>query len=320
MIEVLFLGLVALALTFALLAPLESLRWWSRRKDAPALEGLARPEAGDGVPAARRDARLFVVYLSGIGAVDGTTDSRREQAVLATLSRELPDAVVTADVFPYAVENRGLTQRATNWFWKRLQRLQRVPVANTASKLINLRNALRVLVSADPRYGPTFNLAVAQEIAESLSRHGYDWDVRPPVTVVGYSGGGQIALGASWFLAALDVPVSVFSIGGVLAADPALDRVQHLWHVYGSRDRIQSLGRVVFPGRWPTARISPWARALREGRITMRRIGPMRHMGSRDYFDRHNKDADGVDYRRLTVEALLDALRADPDLPDAVGR
>ncbi|TDE91566.1 hypothetical protein EXU48_15580 [Occultella glacieicola] len=315
MIEMVLLGLVALALIFALLAPLESLRWWSRRKDSAVLDSLARPETDDGVPALAREARLFVVYLSGIGAVDGTTDSRREQAVLATLAQELPDAVVTADVFPYAVDNRGLTQRATNWFWKRLQRLQRVPVAKTASKLINLRNALRVLVSADPRYGPSFNLAIAQEIAESLSRHGYDWDARAPVTVIGYSGGGQIALGASWYLAALDVPVSVFSIGGVLASDPALDRVQHLWHVYGSKDRIQLLGPTVFPGRWPTARVSSWARALREGRITMSCIGPMRHMGRRDYFDRHVTDDDGVAYRQRTVDALLAALRTEMERP-----
>ncbi|WP_156252895.1 hypothetical protein [Pseudactinotalea terrae] len=309
MISMLVAGGVALLLAFAFLAPLESLRWWSRRSDDEVLGELTRAEIeADGGAVLSPQPRRFVVYLSGIGAVDGTTGSRREQAVLDAVLERLPDMVVAADVFPYAVDNRGLTQRATTWFWKRLQRLQRIPVAKTASYLINLRNALRVLVSADPRYGPTYNLAVAQEIAESLTRHGYDWQERRPVTVIGYSGGGQIALGSCWYLAALGVPVSVISIGGVLSDDPSLQRVQHVWHFYGSRDSTHHLGPLVFPGRWPTAPLSDWHKAVHAGRITLRTIGPMKHMGSRDYFDRHHQDAHGVSYRQLTVDALVEAL------------
>lgn len=312
MIATLLTAALVLVLVFALLAPLESLRWWSKRSDAAVLDGLARPEPGTIEVVREEPARMYAVYLSGIGAVDGTTDSHRERAVLTELGERLPDLAVSADVFPYAVENRGLTQRATAWFWSRLQRLQRIPVANVASYLINIRNSLRVLVSADQRYGPTFNLAVAQEIAESLTRQGYDWQQHRPVAVIGYSGGGQIALGASWYLAGLGVPISVVSLGGVLSDDPALDRVQHLWHLYGSRDRMQLLGPVLFPGRWRTAPLSPWNRALHAGRITMRRIGPMRHMNGKDYFDRHETDADGVSYRQLTVDALVEVLGPSP--------
>lgn len=325
---------LVLLLVFALLAPLESLRWWSRRPDAPLLAALVHSEHDERIqpgsqhehqrpqsaPApqdrARRASpppRRFVVYLSGIGAVDGRTDSHRERAVLAALAEAMPDVVVAADVFPYAVENRGLTERATTWFWSVLQRLQRIPVARMASNLINLRNAFRVLVSADPRYGPTYNLAVAQEIAASLTRHGYDWRRPVPVTLIGYSGGGQIALGSSWYLAGTGVPVSVVSIGGVLSDDPALDRIEHLWHLYGARDRMHRLGGLVFPGRWPTAPLSTWHGALREGRISRECIGRMRHMGGRDYFDRHASDG-GANYRELTFEALRSALtEATPD-------
>ena len=310
MIERILIVVLALLLLLAFLAPLESLRWWTRRRDTPTLASLAQDSSSDadGAAPGASQARLFVVYLSGIGTVDGLSGSRRERAVLDALEERLPDAVVAADVFPYAVENRGLTQRATTWFWGRLHRWQRVPVASVAANLINVRNALRVLVSADPRYGPTFNLAVAQEITRSLSRHGYDWSVRPPVAVIGYSGGGQIALGASWYLAALDIPTSVVSIGGVLSGDPALNRVQHLWHLYGARDRLQLLGAVVFPSRWWLSPLSAWNRAAREGRISRRRIGPMRHMGRRDYFDRHARTSDGTSYRNLTIDALIDVL------------
>jgi len=308
MIATLLTGLLVLLLVFALLAPLESLRWWSKRRDVAVLDDLARPDPST-IDVVREPApRMYAVYLSGIGAVDGTTDSHRERAVLAELSERLPDLVVTADVFPYAVENRGLTQRTTAWWWSRLQRLQRVPVASVASNLINVRNSLRVLVSADPRYGPTYNLAVAHEIAESLSRQGYDWDAQPPVAIIGYSGGAQMALGSCWYLAGLGIPVSVVSLGGVLSDDPALDRVQHLWHFYGGRDRMQLLGPALFPGRWPTAPRSPWHQAMTAGRITMRKIGPMRHMNGKDYFDRHETDDDGVSYRQRTVDALVEAL------------
>ncbi|GAB2598610.1 hypothetical protein [Pseudactinotalea suaedae] len=309
MIAMLLAGLLALLLAFAFLAPLESMRWWARRAEDRVLGELTRADIEpDGVTPLSPQPRRFVVYLSGIGAVDGSTSSRRERAVLDAVAEQLPDVAIAADVFPYAVENRGLTQRASMWFWKVLRRLQRIPVAKVASYLINLRNALRVLVSADPRYGPTYNLAVAQEIASSLTRHGYDWEARPPVTVIGYSGGGQIALGCSWYLAALGVPISVISIGGVLSDDPALQRVQHVWHLYGSKDRTHMLGPLVFPGRWPTAPLSDWHKAKHAGRITLRTIGPMKHMGGRDYFDRHHLDAAGTSYRQLTVDALVEAL------------
>lgn len=310
MIERILILVLALLLLLAFLAPLESLRWWTRRRDTPTLATLTHDVDHDGGAPEARSARLFVVYLSGIGTVDGLSGSRRERAVLDALAERLPDAVVTADVFPYAVDNRGLTQRATTWFWGRLHRWQRVPVASWASKLINVRNALRVLVSADARYGPTFSLAVAQEITGSLSRHGYDWGVRPPVAVIGYSGGGQIALGASWYLAALGIPTSVVSIGGVLSGDPALNRVDHLWHFYGRRDRLQLLGAAVFPSRWGLSPLSAWTRADREGRITRRQIGPMRHMGNGDYFDRHARTDGGTSYRNLTIDALVDVLGA----------
>lgn len=304
-----FVGIaLALVLVFALLAPLESLRWWGRRKDVSLLSQLLHDVGQVHPEVARPDPRGYVVYLSGIASVDGTSDSRRERAVLAELAASLPDVVLAADVFPYAVDNRGLTQRASAWFWGRLSTLQRVPVARTVAQLINLRNGLRVLVSADPRYGPTYNLAVAHEVAASLARHGYRRGSGVPVTVVGYSGGGQIALGAAWYLAGSGLPVSVVSLGGVLSSDPALDRVRHVWHLYGSRDRVQRLGAVVFPGRWPWARLSAWQAAVDDGRLTRTCIGPMRHTGGRDYYDRHRRVEDGRSYRELTLEALRQVL------------
>ena len=72
--------------------------------------------------------------------------------------------------------------------------------------------------------------------------------------------------------------------------------------------RSPDLFPALFPGRWPTAPRSPWHQAMTAGRITMRKIGPMRHMNGKDYFDRHETDDDGVSYRQLTVDALVEAL------------
>src|SRR5690625_924880 len=106
MIERALLAAFAVLLLLAFLAPIESLRWWSRRRDEVTLGSFAHSAADDGAATQVQEARLFVVYLSGIGTVDGLSGSRRERAVLTAVAERVPDAVVAADVFPYAVENQ----------------------------------------------------------------------------------------------------------------------------------------------------------------------------------------------------------------------
>lgn len=293
--------LVLLLVFFVLLSPLESLRWWADKgeKEVRRTFELLPPEA-----AAQDRARRYLVYLSGVGVVGGDRLSVREEAWLESLRDALPEVRVVADVFPYAVDNRGLLQRTTVWLWSRLDRWRRAGSIKFLPLLINVRNIAKVLVSADPRYGPTLNIGLAQEIWRSLQRHGYVPGSNTPVTIVGFSGGGQMALGAGWFLDGLGVPVSVISVGGIFGDDPGLDRISHLWHLRGRRDRIQHLGAVAFPGRWPTAPLSPWGRARREGRITTQVIGPMGHDGPRGYFGRRAFDEDGRNHADLTLAAV----------------
>lgn len=164
-------GALALLVAFALLAPLESLRWWATRGAVETRRTFARV----GAPAPRASGPLpdrFVVYLSGVGVVSGDGLSLRERAVLDAVAAALPGVRVLADVFPYSVENRSLVQRATRWLWTRLDRLRRARRESLTPKLINVRNILQVLVSADPRYGPTFNAGLAQQVVRSLDRAG----------------------------------------------------------------------------------------------------------------------------------------------------
>lgn len=301
-------GLIVIVV-FALLAPLDSLRWWDRRGRTTTVLSSA-PANPDHLPH-RSEARTFAVYLSGIGSVDGTTDGVWERETLAQWAARHPEVAVAADVFPYAVENRGLTQRASSWFWRRLATWQRTShnvLQVGLSYLINVRNALRVLVSADPRYGPTFNLAVAEQIVASLERHGYDWKQRPPVTIIGYSGGAQIAVGAGWYLAGAGLPISVISLAGVVDSHPGLKRLDRVWHLYGSKDSVQRLGALVFPGRWPLVRNSLWNRGKRSGQITTQCVGPMTHVDRNGYFDPDSAH-DGHTNRSVTESAFARAVR-----------
>lgn len=300
------LGILALILLlFVLLSPLESLRWWADKGELEVRRtfDLVPPEAGED-PAGR-----YVVYLSGVGVVGGDRLSGREEAWLESLQQDLPEVRIVSDVFPYAVDNRGLLQRTTVWLWSRLERWRRAGSIKLVPLLINIRNIAKVLVSADPRYGPTLNIGLAQELWRSLQRHGYVPGSSTPVTMVGFSGGVQMALGAGLFLSGLGVPVSVISVGGIFGDDPGLDRVSHLWHLRGGKDRIQHLGAVAFPGRWPTAPLSPWGRARREGRVTTTVIGPMKHDGARGYFGRRAFGADGRNHADLTREKVADIIR-----------
>lgn len=301
-------GAIALVFTFMLLAPLESLRWWSRRGAVQARRSFARIE---GRPSASPQEKLpdrFVIYLSGVGVLDGKTLSRREGSMLEDLAEALPGVKVIAEVFPYAADNRGLLQRATSNMWDVLARWRTANRENLAAKLINVRNTLQVAVSADPRYGPTYNAGIAQQVWAALGRHGYTPGCGVPVTIVGYSGGAQMALGATTMLTLLGVRVSVVGIGGVFGDDPGLDHVEHVWDVRGSRDRLRLLGLIAFPGRWRINRASTWNHAIDDGRVTVLDAGPAVHDGRGDYFDpRPGPDGSEPPYatvRRHLIEAL----------------
>ncbi len=288
-------------LGLALMAPLESLRWWARLDVTCALPSPpVRP---------RPEVRRFAVYLSGIGVLAGDENSSGERATLDAVRRLLGDLVITEDVFPYAMANRGLPQRATAWLWRCCDRLRRRAPWLPVPPLINLRNVMQVLVSADPRYGDTYGYGLAAVVWRSLVQAGFDPRHPVPVTLIGYSGGAQIACGAARYLAAAGLRVDMVSIGGVYSDDPGLDHIGSFVHLSGSRDRLQHLGVLAFPGRWPTAPLSSYGRAVREGRIRVVDVGPVTHLGRDWYFSRSSRLPDGRTHSEATAAALADALR-----------
>lgn len=302
-------GVVALAL----LAPLESLRWWSRSGYRMAGGLLESPHSDDGTTTpSRSTAEHFVVYLSGVGTISGDSNSKTENRFLANLAERVPGVEVITDVFPYSVRNYALTQRTARRVWTRLAQARRLSATRMLSFVINLRNAFQVFVSADPRYGPTYNLGVGQVIWDCLKERGYTPGCGVPVTIIGYSGGAQVAIGASWYLEAAGILVSVISLGGVFAETPGLDRVHHVYHLYGSKDVLQRLGGILSPGRWPTSTHSAYHRAVADGRIGFHEIGPMKHDTARWYLDHRATGPDGRSYFQMTEDAVVEILASIP--------
>jgi hypothetical protein len=307
------------------LAPLETLGWWAGwygdtadpdATDAPEAPASVADDAGSHTPEDERAAERYVVFLTGIHSVSDVTISRREALALEELRRRLRDTVVL-EVFPYSVTNRALTGErvfAAFWRWALRNKLSRRRLRQLAGAIINLRNLWQVGVSADRRYGPYYNRGTAQLIVRSLLRHGYEPRRGWPVVLVGYSGGGQVAAGAAPFVKeATGGPVTVVSLGGVLAADPGLLDADEVLHVYGSNDRVHRLGEALFPGRWPLFPHSPWNVARERGTLTTVEISPANHTGDDGYLDQQARAPDGRSYFEVTVDVLAAIVRGETE-------
>lgn len=297
----------ALALLFIVVAvavPLSVLTWWAgwSRRAGPATPPA--PPAPEAPPAPGP----FLVYLSGIGDISGEYQTRYEDELLAAVAGRVPGLVVITDVFAYSVENLSMTsQRELGWFWAWVNqvRLRKGSPLKGVGKLINMRNMLHIAVSADRRYGPVYNYGVAEMILQGLVRRGYVAGSGATVTLVGYSGGGQIALATSGYVqASLRAPVQVVSLAGIMNSSSSLATISGLTHLYGTVDRQHRLGGLIFPARWPIFPGSHWGRAAAGGKIRLRCLGPMAHSGRGSYLDATTLLPDGRSYRDATADAI----------------
>lgn len=317
MIATLLTGLAVFVLLALAIAPLDALNWWASKGADQAAEIVAEilvEDDGDDTP---EPFDHYVVYLSGIGAIDGRSVPPEEEPLIAALAA-MPSTCLIRDVFPYSVANKGLTgQRQLAWLWRGVERMRLKNPDAIAGMLVNARNAAQLFVSADRRYGPAYNIGTAREVVLALRRNGYQLDGGKPVTLIGWSGGGQIAIGAAAYLGMGKMPVRVVSIGGMLSDDPGLNRVEHLWHLKGTKDIFEKLGQLMFPGRWPHAAFSPWTKGLNDGRFKVIELGPLHHNGKRHYFDPNTLAPDGRSYLEVTTDAVIACLSGEPVRPAA---
>jgi hypothetical protein len=210
------------------------------------------------------------------------------------------------------VTNNGLTgQRAFAKVWSWIEKLRFKNPNSLLGMFINLRNALQLFVSADRRYGPVYNVGIANEIYRHLVLNGYRQSSGKPIIILGWSGGGQIALGAVTYLAPLPGPIYVISLGGMLSDDVSLNKIDHLWHLYGTADPLQWLGGVMFAGRWPLLPQSPWNNAMADGKIDIICLGSYAHNGKGNYFDMETElpnDAKGRTHGQKTLDTIVHLL------------
>lgn len=345
-IATIIVGIFAFIFILATISPLGSLGWWAgwfgeelsldeierAHGDVFQAETLTtaffsqNPQAGERFSAAvstaaadsskkstskhegrSAQAQQYIVYLSGVGAFTGSSIPREELPFIEALRAQVPNSVVVTDVFPYSVTNLGLTgERLFARIWRSIE-AQRPHNPNSLwLYLVVMRNLFQVMVAADRRYGPIYNLGVAREIWRSLLQHGYRPTHKTPVSLIGVSGGAQIAIGAVSYLSkVIDTPIQIISLGGVIASDPGLLKMKHLYHLYGANDSTHKIGPLLFPGRWSIMANSAWNRALRRGLITVKETGPADHVGKDSHFDPDAIAPDGRSYFQTTLDEVL---------------
>ena len=299
------------------LAPLETLAWWVGRFSPPA---SFIPEAQEGAS----EVRHFVIYLGGINAIDGKTLSHRELRFLKALEAGLPGAKLVCGVFPYAASGEPLLQapRFFRWVW-RLAAKRPNRHRTRLKYLIDWRNFYQVLMSADRRYGPVFNEAVASLMLSALLEEGWRHGAGQRVSILGYSAGAQIAIASAPYLARwLDTPPAVVSIGGVILTTRGVDDLARLDHLRSRADLLPRLSSMLSIARWPVAALSPWRKALRLGRLREIDLGVMHHSGSKGYLGEATSARPDMENWRVTLFATLTWL-ATPVVepaPSVVGR
>ncbi|MBW4593025.1 MAG: CAAX protease [Brasilonema angustatum HA4187-MV1] len=305
-----------IAILFAgLLAPLEALGWWAGwygdKVDTKLNLGILEQE----IPPQTNVVR-YVIYLDGIGQASFKYFPDGDQ-FLHELAIALPNNIVLIKgIIPYSVFNRPLTEGGIlSPFWRFAERRSQSKNGSIFNALltlaINIRNLLVVAVSADQRFGPIYNQGTAQVMYNSLINHGYKPGSAVPITLIGFSGGGQIAMGAlSYLKQALDkAPIEVISLAGVISGNTNALLAEHLYHLVGDKDPVERLGPILFAKRWKVFFLSYWNRAKRLGKISFVSLGPVGHMGAGGPLDANKFLSDGRSYLRQTVDIISGILR-----------
>ncbi len=316
--DLIWIALIA-ALVAGFLAPLETLGWWAGWYGDTIDVGNAERAQANGeaqVPTASR----YVVYLDGI-AQSSARYTPDIETFLDALQPELPANVrLVRGIMAYSVINRPLDDDPIfSAFWTFVDAVRFKKANSLLGMIINLRNVLVVAVSADPRYGPMYNFGIARVVYDALIANGYRVRRGTPVTLIGYSGGGQMSAGAGPILRrALRAPVGVISLGGVISGATRVLELEHVYHCVGSKDAIQRLGPIMFPSRWRLAFASYWNRGRARGRISYIPLGPVGHQVPGGMLDPDRTLPDGRTFLRQTLDDVLAVLRDEVEATVAV--
>jgi hypothetical protein len=244
----------------------------------------------------------FVVYLDGIHQSE-QEHPPRVAALLEELEGQLPaGSVLIQGVQTYTISPAELAADAgSRWFWRRLFALQESHpnrlVNAICGILVQANNVIKVGISADRRYGPILNYELALKVVQRLVESGLRQGSGQRIVLLGYSGGGEMALGMADVLHVLcRCPVEILTCCGVFSGNQRLDQVAGIAMVVGSRDPVAALGPLLFPGRSPLLPFSNWNKARYAGRVSREVVAGMGHNGRSGPFSAQH---------RSTVVALI---------------
>lgn len=317
-VDLAWIGVIALAFA-GLLAPLETLGWWAGwyndEVDTTINTGkLAQPNHNpDGIS-------RYLIYLDGIGQ-SGSKYLPDVEDFLDALTAALPeDIALIRGLMSYSVLNNPLDEdRPLAFLWQFADKLRFANPASLMGAMVNIRNVLIVSVSADQRYGPLYNRGIAQILFNSLINNGYQPRSGLPVTLIGYSGGAQMAAAAAPFLKrAIDAPIDVISLGGVMSGNCDVLKLEHLYHLVGEKDGVEKIGPVVFPGRWKPFFLSYWNRAKKLGRISFISLGAVGHQVPGGLMDPNAYLPDGRSFLQQTIDFILEIIEDRLSVPQTL--
>ncbi|MEN9521216.1 MAG: hypothetical protein RLZZ381_3804, partial [Cyanobacteriota bacterium] len=243
----------------------------------------------------------YIVYLDGIGK-SSFKYSLRSGRFLQRLQESLPsDRILIDNIIPYSVINLPLTlDRPLARLWQWIERTTNLEV------LVLVRNMFQVAVSVDSRYGPIYNRGTAEIIIDRLLTKGYQPGSGALITLIGYSGGGQISLGAVPYIKrVLAAPIEVISLAGVISGNNEVVQVEHLYHIVGEKDRVARFTPGLFPRRWSIITWSNWNLAKSRGEISFISLGKVKHDSKNGPFDEHALLPDGSNHLARTLEIIL---------------
>lgn len=316
--DVLWILLLILVIS-ALLIPLQAMGWWAGWYGDEIDTRMNPGELQEDIKV-DDSIRKFVVYLDGISQSQHRYIPEVER-FLDELAAILPDdIVIIRGLMPYSILNEPLTENGLlSFFWRIADYFQMTSSGGILGALIgatiNVRNILIVSVSADQRYGPIYNQGTAQIIFNSLKHHGYRIGSQVPITLLGYSGGAQMALGAAPALKrSLQAPIEVISLSGVMSGNHNILELEHLYHIVGEKDLFEKEGPIMFPRRWKIMALSHWNRAKRRGKISFISLGPVGHNAGGGPYSTKAYLPDGRSYLQQTVEIISNIIQDNSPL------
>ncbi|APD48013.1 MULTISPECIES: alpha/beta hydrolase [Synechococcaceae] len=248
----------------------------------------------------------FLVYLDGIHQVE-RDHPPRVLRLLEEIERGLdPGTVLLKGMESYTVLPVKLADdRGSAWLWRRLFALQEEhPLAwirFLAAFLVQANNVIKVGISSDRRYGPIANYLLALKIVHSLLPLGFVIGQQQQLVLLGYSGGGEMAMGVADYLHQLSrSPIRILAFCGVFSGNQQLEHVESIEMVVGSRDPVAAFGRLAYPGRLDLLPLSRWNQARRRGQVSQRMLRGMGHNGEYGPFSDR--------FRSSLARCLLDLL------------